>query len=431
MATSLYDGGEFIVPWRNVSTRQEDGTVVYYTASPKNGCNPCISASSTHLIRNVLSSNDDLTKPPGESLIGHKVLLVANPSSGTGKAKSSDAVEILQDVLGEAGLETTVHYTERPLHAVEIIVGYGSNLSQFKAVCAIGGDGTLHEVINGMGQVASVGVPWEQIPPLAVVPTGSGNAIANSTGIVSTHHAALNVIHSLRTQNAKPLAAMRFSPLVSPKPSKLSVGGLQWGLLADADQGTEHLRWMGDLRFDLGAVMSIAKNKFNRSRVRITVDPVQHEAVTKMIQAGRKEPSKEEQPISVLEDVGDNTFILDTVLVLCLAWNSSLISEGVKITPYAKVTELGMFDFVAIRADISRMEMIKLFLNVEDGSLLTMSEAVYYFKATKVVFESIEGRFLTIDGESVPVEPCVIEMSAEDGKLRILDSFSEETESEP
>ncbi len=51
-------------------------------------------------------------------------------------------------------------------------------LEGYELVVAMGGDGTVHEVVNGLMQL-----PAEKRPSLGVVPVGSGNDFAHSIGI--------------------------------------------------------------------------------------------------------------------------------------------------------------------------------------------------------------------------------------------------------
>ena len=48
----------------------------------------------------------------------------------------------------------------------------------YKKVVAMGGDGTIHEVINGL-----MAVPEDKRPALGIVPIGSGNDFAYSMNI--------------------------------------------------------------------------------------------------------------------------------------------------------------------------------------------------------------------------------------------------------
>jgi|SRR5271157_188651 len=66
--------------------------------------------------------------------------------------------------------------TDRPAQAVDLARQTGEQ--GFDRLLALGGDGTVHEVINGLMQL-----PQEKRPAIGIVPLGSGNDFAQSVGI--------------------------------------------------------------------------------------------------------------------------------------------------------------------------------------------------------------------------------------------------------
>ncbi len=62
--------------------------------------------------------------------------------------------------------------TEYPGHAIELARQAGEQ--GYDLVIALGGDGTVHEVVNGLMQV-----PQEKRPALGIIPLGSGNDFAH------------------------------------------------------------------------------------------------------------------------------------------------------------------------------------------------------------------------------------------------------------
>jgi diacylglycerol kinase (ATP) len=111
-----------------------------------------------------------------------KTLLIVNPNADHGRAwrGAADLRPIVEE-FGGAEWTGTVY----PTHAVEI--ARQAALDGYELVIAAGGDGTAHEVINGLMQV-----PAEQRPRLGVVPLGSGNDFAFAVGIHK------NPAHALR-----------------------------------------------------------------------------------------------------------------------------------------------------------------------------------------------------------------------------------------
>lgn len=83
-------------------------------------------------------------------------------------------IEIVKEVFATAGKQLEIHSTERKGHAREIvekITGSG----EFAHLIAMGGDGTLHEVLNGIADVENC--------TLGLIPMGTGNDFAEATGI--------------------------------------------------------------------------------------------------------------------------------------------------------------------------------------------------------------------------------------------------------
>jgi diacylglycerol kinase (ATP) len=95
-----------------------------------------------------------------------KIAFIANPTAGRGRTQ-----RFLDDFSesGVVGADVAVHWTERAGHATEI----ARNCADVDVVCAVGGDGTVHEVVTGM-------MPSPR--PLAIIATGSGNDFASMFG---------------------------------------------------------------------------------------------------------------------------------------------------------------------------------------------------------------------------------------------------------
>lgn len=72
--------------------------------------------------------------------------------------------------------ESTWFATEYPGHATQLALQAPAD--GFDTVVAIGGDGTVHEVVNGLMQI-----PSEQRPLLGAIPVGSGNDFCANLGL--------------------------------------------------------------------------------------------------------------------------------------------------------------------------------------------------------------------------------------------------------
>lgn len=99
-----------------------------------------------------------------------EAVLIINPTAGRGKAgRSEDAIRTL---LGERGAGWQWQHTEKSGDAQRM--AHAAAQAGVQRIIAVGGDGTLHEVVNGvLGTGASVGL----------IPFGTGNDFARGIGL--------------------------------------------------------------------------------------------------------------------------------------------------------------------------------------------------------------------------------------------------------
>lgn len=100
-----------------------------------------------------------------------RALIIANPASNHGEAAASIAVAT--DLLSNLFPHEVV-ITEAPSHAVSLAAG----AQGFDTVIALGGDGTVHEVLQGL-----MAHPPESRPAMGVLPVGSGNDYCRTLGM--------------------------------------------------------------------------------------------------------------------------------------------------------------------------------------------------------------------------------------------------------
>ncbi len=112
-------------------------------------------------------------------------LVIGNTQAGRGKV-----VHHWDELLGlmrTAGLEPEGRLTERPGHATEL--ARKARSEGWELVVAVGGDGTVHEVVNGL--LADGPAPAGTLPALGLVPAGSGCDYARAFAVPSGLDAAV------------------------------------------------------------------------------------------------------------------------------------------------------------------------------------------------------------------------------------------------
>jgi YegS/Rv2252/BmrU family lipid kinase len=121
-----------------------------------------------------------------------KVKLILNPMADMGRAWkiANDLRPLAQEYKGELSWSGTVY----PTHAIELARQAGEEGCD--VVVAMGGDGTVHEVVNGLMQL-----PEHRRPALGLVPIGSGNDFCYIMGVPKSPDRALALaLHSEEVQ---------------------------------------------------------------------------------------------------------------------------------------------------------------------------------------------------------------------------------------
>lgn len=133
-----------------------------------------------------------------------RILLIANPAAGRrqGEQRLADARTQLE-ALGHA---VTAALTESAGHATRLAK---ANAPDFEIVAALGGDGTVNEVTNGL-----MAVELGERPALATLPVGTGNDVALTFGLAHFESA----IDALANGGTRTLDVIRVQLMRDGKP---------------------------------------------------------------------------------------------------------------------------------------------------------------------------------------------------------------------
>lgn len=129
--------------------------------------------------------------------------LIINELSGSGKGKK--ITQQISQLLTDKNLSFQLHKSAYPSHTIQLAKMIAQEIEENQAlsqlIIVIGGDGTLHEVLTGLGeQYAHL--------PIGYIPAGSGNDFARGTGISKYPDKALEQI--LSAQHAKKLNIIHY-----------------------------------------------------------------------------------------------------------------------------------------------------------------------------------------------------------------------------
>lgn len=118
-------------------------------------------------------------------------MLIVNPSSGKelGRQHATFAEKVLQERYGNVD----VRFTEKAEDAT--VFAREAAAKQYKAVIAMGGDGTLNETVTGLAEAP-------HRPDFGIIPLGTVNDLARALGVPSDPEEA---IEALRTAHPTPM----------------------------------------------------------------------------------------------------------------------------------------------------------------------------------------------------------------------------------
>lgn len=297
-----------------------------------------------------------------------KVKLILNPMADMGRAwtVANNLRPIVQEFHGDISWSGTVY----PTHATELAkqaAAEGCDL-----VIALGGDGTAHEVVNGLMQV-----PAEKRPILGVVPIGSGNDFAHALGIPKRSDHAL--AHALKAE---------------------TVSAIDVGLLTDEDSGRkEYFDNTVGAGFD--AVVTIRSHKLP-----IIKGFLMYLAAVIQTIVFNHVPAR-------IQFQSDSESWEDTVLMTTIC-NGGREGGGFLISPDSKIDD-GILQFLAVKK-ISRLMMFRLvpefmkgahlrFPRIQLGSFKTLrmqSDRPLYIHADGEIFTSFGSNVRNISFEVAP-----------------------------
>lgn len=118
---------------------------------------------------------------------GVKWFVIVNPVSGSGRGLAD--LPLISKLLRDNGIQHDSVFSEHKHHAAELTVS--AIESGYRHIIVVGGDGTLHEVVNGLFIQRSVH-PSEVA--IAVISTGTGNDWIRMYGIPTRYSEAIRAI---------------------------------------------------------------------------------------------------------------------------------------------------------------------------------------------------------------------------------------------
>ncbi|KAI1318432.1 hypothetical protein EDD11_006516 [Mortierella claussenii] len=311
-------------------------------------------------------------------------------------------IDLAQSIGSTAGTDAATADTESrppPVHSASAAL----------KIMILGGDGTVHEVVNGIlrGLTGSSFISDDFRPRIefSVVPTGTGNAIATSLGITTAQEAVDRFLAGI----SSPLRVIQVSTQdqsssSSPYPSSwmprvysvvVNSFGLHCATVSDADG----FRFLGNERFKIAALKNVVFLKHYQAQLDLygTVqryDRSLQELCSATDDAAESADQTKPANKPSLTLLGPFTYLMLT--------KQAFLEPGFRPTPFAKASDEWL-DVLAVQ-NAGRGQILQVLgAAAKDGKHMG-HEKVEYYKAKMVELELSEKGRLCVDGEFLDVE---------------------------
>ena len=289
------------------------------------------------------------------------ILIITNPSSG--KRKGKRILEEVEIILTKKNYEIDILMTEYRKHAQQFMTS--SRIAHYDFIIVIGGDGTLHEVINGLlNRKDDIDIP------IGVMGGGTGNAL-----LTELNRNTLSVQERIDEMLKEKEAIKLDVGLVSYKNNSgleeqtyfFNLIGL--GLAVESNKTAELMRrrcsFLGQLRYVCGVLCSLCRNR--------------------------------SYEVDIMRDNQEAYYSYFTNCVFIQ--NTMHCGDRLKLAPKAKIDD-GLFDLV-FNVKMNRKEMYNLMKQMDNKQIdHTKHEKVKYYQFQDLRIKAREPLDLNIDGEN-------------------------------
>ncbi|KAH7310417.1 sphingosine kinase [Stachybotrys elegans] len=337
---------------------------------------------------------------------------LVNPNAGPGHAVTQWKNEV-KPLFDAARMQVDMVVLKKGGEATDLVEQV--DINKYDTIMACSGDGTVHEVFNGLGKRADAAAALTKIA-VSHIPSGSGNAMScNLYGSPRPSLAALAIIKGVVT----PI------DLVSITQSDrriLSFLSQSLGIIAESDLGTENMRWMGSTRFDVGVATRIFQKKCYPCDLAVKVEIEGKDNVKAHYKriASKGAPSvPAQEDMDMVKGQGLPPLKYGTV--------QDDLPEGWEMVSYDKIGNFycgnmawmapnanffsaslpsdGLMDLVTMDGDVPIVTAIKTLMSVESGTFFEKPSVSYKkISAYRIIPRNQQGGYISIDGEKVPFE---------------------------
>lgn len=304
-----------------------------------------------------------------------QIYFIINP-----KARNGYCLNVWKKVeskLMEDKIPYLAFFSEYHGHAIKLSEQIAERNNEQKVIIAVGGDGTIHEVMNGIVKYSNI--------ILGFVPGGSGNDFSRGYHIPANPEEALEVILRLMKKEA---------PLIDI------------GKVTMKDD-SEHY-FINNMGAGFDALVSY---EVNRSKMKAWLNKLSLGRLVYVYFLLKKLFSYKCSIIDL--SIDGSRHILEQTWFVTVS-NQPFYGGGMKIAPEA-VPDDGLLDITIVH-NLSRLKLLLVFISVFWGKHVHFKE-VKTFRGQMVTIQSSDSLFVHADGEDIGFTPLTIKVQTKTLKV--------------
>jgi len=360
----------------------------------------------------------------------HPVIVVLNPNAGKkqGKEQFTNTIEpalasaaVPYRVIETTGCDHARVYFEKNIQqflrdAAQLSGEAGSALDTNASlrIMILGGDGTVHEIVNGILNGLKERPVSDLSNPriaLSVIPLGSGNAIATSLG----HTTVLEALGCFLRSAGKDTILMRVMS-VSTRQESSQESANNWkvqthtlvvnsfGLHCSTVYDGDSLRFLGNDRFKVSALKNIAFLKQYAAGVDLQGPVQKYDANLQALTPFVAESQRQDHPDGGINGADGVTLSLPGPFTYLMVSKQAFLEPGFSPTPLARTSDAWL-DVLAVQ-NVGRGKILEVLGAAgKEGQKHLGDDKVEYYKAKVVEIETPVAGRLCVDGEFIHVFP--------------------------
>lgn len=292
------------------------------------------------------------------------IFLLYNPHSG--KRLSTHHLSVAKPIFEQHNIQLDIVQTQRAGHARELALNL--DLNKFQAIVVIGGDGTVHEVVDGL-----LSREDKRLLPIGVIPGGTGNALMTDLECLDIAEATLRICRC----RVHAIDAAKFT--FGDQSSTYSFNIAHYGLPSDVNARAAQLRIFRGQRYNFATVIQLLLGNWSRNAAIIV----------------------------------DGQRVLDEDVSFAMVQNTIHTGKEMRMCPRALLDD-GKWD-VLVAKKLGRKALLDLFKLVFDGTHVKSPDVHYFHASDEVIIQPVQGMApdydpINVDGENMGTAPLHIKV---------------------